>query len=56
VDDHFNLMGLTVHLESDKEHEEMTDENNQLPFPIHIDIKSIDVIWNPEYEHFREAY
>jgi hypothetical protein len=46
----FNLQGLTVHLESDKEHGDIDPSSDEMPFPIHIDIKSIDAIWNPEYE------
>ena len=46
-------MGLTVSIESDKEHEEYNpyNEEQNKPYPVHIDIKRIDAIWNPEYEN-----
>ena len=54
----FRCMGLTVGIESDKEHEEYNPygDNEQKPFPVHIDIKSIDAIWNPEYENLIQEY
>jgi len=58
VDDNFNMKGLTFHLEKQNaqfDPEKDYDENGEAK-PINIQIKRIDVVYNPEYEAIRDSY
>jgi hypothetical protein len=50
VDDHFITKGISFKCESDKE---TTDENAA---PYNFDIKSIDMIYNPNYHKLANVY
>lgn len=57
IDDHFVLYGMTFTLESDKEHPPQEVEGDeQTNFPVHADIKSVDIIYNPEYDKLQSVY
>ena len=58
VDDTFSMKGLTLHMEkqnSQFSQERDCDENGEV-LPISVQIKKIDVIYNPEYEELKEDY
>ena len=50
MEDEFNITVLTVSVESDKE---VTPEDDP---PVEIDLKSVDIIYNPEYEKIKNSY
>jgi len=50
MNDHFSSHGITFRTESDLE---TTDD---ITAPYNFDIKSIDMIWNPEFQDLEQVY
>jgi hypothetical protein len=53
-EDYFQSIGITFSVESDKESVTQGGDNNQ--FPINLEIRKIDVFYNPELRNFKSLY